>query len=81
MTHYAQALDASARFLAPRRGLAAQWVLTLVLALRVRRERRQLAALDDMQLADLGLTRTDAARESRRGLLDVPAERKSALYL
>lgn len=81
MTHYVQALDASARFLAPRRGAAAQWALELVLALRVRRERRQLAALDDAQLADLGLTRADAERESRRGLFDIPAHRKAALYL
>jgi len=81
MTHYVQALDASARFSAPRRGLAGQMVLTLVLALRVRRERRQLAALNDAQLADLGLTRADAQRESRRGLFDIPAQRKAALYL
>jgi len=81
MSHYAQALNASARFLDHRPGALARLALMVVLALRVRRERRQLAALDDAQLADLGLTRADAERESRRGLLDIPAHRKGSLYL
>ena len=81
MAYYAQTLDASARFLAHRPGALARLALTVVLALRVRRERRQLAVLDDARLADLGLTRADAERESRRGLLDIPAHRKGSLYL
>ena len=36
------------------------------------RQRRHLAALDDAALCDIGLTRTEALREARRPLWDVP---------
>ena len=37
-----------------------------------RRERAQLADLDDAMLADIGLTREEALAEARRPLWDVP---------
>jgi uncharacterized protein YjiS (DUF1127 family) len=45
------------------------------LALKVRRERRELAALDDRMLADIGLSRSLVHEESARDLLDLPPER------
>ena len=44
--------------------------------LQVRRERRQLAALDDTILKDLGLSRGDVERETQRWSWDLPARRK-----
>lgn len=38
-------------------------------------QRRQLALLDDSALQDLGLTRADALRESRRSFRDDPLAR------
>nr|WP_245398735.1 DUF1127 domain-containing protein [Oceaniglobus trochenteri] len=37
-------------------------------------QRRQLRQMDDAQLRDLGLTRAEAERESRRPAWDVPAK-------
>ncbi|MCR8726761.1 DUF1127 domain-containing protein [Frigidibacter sp. ROC022] len=45
----------------------------VVLAFRVWKERRQLAALDAHRLQDLGLTHMDAEAEATRPLWDVPA--------
>ena len=81
MTQYIHTLNASEHFSAIRPASLSGWARLILLALRVRRERRQLAALDDARLADLGLTRADAERESRRSLLDIPAHRKGSLYL
>lgn len=39
----------------------------------LRRQRRDLATLDDHMLRDVGLTRQDAQRESGRPIWDVPA--------
>ena len=39
-------------------------------ALIVARQRRQLAELDDLQLADIGITRKDAEREANRAFWD-----------
>ncbi|MDA8747920.1 DUF1127 domain-containing protein [Litoreibacter sp.] len=36
------------------------------------RQRRALAALDDTQLLDLGLTRDEALREANRSIWDAP---------
>jgi uncharacterized protein YjiS (DUF1127 family) len=41
-------------------------------ALAVRRERRALLSLDERMLADIGLSRADAYRESHRSFMDVP---------
>lgn len=38
----------------------------------LRRQRRQLAALDDYALLDLGLTRSEAETEANRPLWDSP---------
>jgi uncharacterized protein YjiS (DUF1127 family) len=61
-----------------RAGLDARLVHLLKrveLVLSVRRERRMLSALDDRELADLGLGRCDAEREAGRGLFDLPQDR------
>ena len=39
----------------------------------IRRQRAALGRLDDCRLADLGITRAEAAREARRRAWDVPA--------
>lgn len=60
----------------------ARWAIWyLKLALQVRRERQMLAALDDAQLTDIGLTRIEADVEASRDFLDVPYNRRSRLYL
>lgn len=53
----------------------------LILAARIRRERDQLAGLSNEQLRDIGVTRDGALRESDRAFLDIPAHRKSRMYL
>ncbi len=53
-------------------GSLARFVL---LALRIRRERNQLADLSDDRLRDIGISRTDANREAARDLFDIPARR------
>ena len=47
----------------------------LGLALRVRRERRQLLALDDRALKDMGFDRGTAHREAARPFWDLPSDR------
>ncbi|MFM9943313.1 MAG: DUF1127 domain-containing protein [Hyphomicrobiaceae bacterium] len=47
----------------------------LDLVLKVRRERRELAALDDRMLADIGLSRSLVHAETARDLLDLPRDR------
>ena len=46
-----------------------------ILALRIRRERNQLANLSDAQLTDIGVDREAALRESTRRFDDIPAHR------
>lgn len=41
-------------------------------ALDVARQRRRLLALDERMLKDIGLSRSDAEREARRGFWDIP---------
>lgn len=77
-------LSMTATALAERIGLRrwSRWIIRyLGLARQVRRERRMLAALDERQLDDIGLTRTDADTEASRDFLDVPYNRRSRLYL
>ncbi len=45
----------------------------LIAALAAHRQRQFLARLDDRTLADIGLTRNDAIRESERPMWDIPA--------
>lgn len=52
-----------------------QLLTRLILALRIRRERDQLAKLSDAQLADIGVDREAAMKESERGLTDIPEHR------
>ncbi len=46
------------------------WLFTLP---AVRRQRRQLANLDEAALRDLGLTKAEVAHEVNRSIWDVPA--------
>lgn len=48
----------------------------VLLALRIRRERNQLAALSDDRLRDIGVHRNHANREAARELFDIPASRR-----
>ena len=63
------------------------WLVRAALALRrlrtdaalaasVYRERRRLAQLDDHALRDIGPSKLDAERESRRPIWDLPGERR-----
>lgn len=47
----------------------------VILALRIRRERNQLANLSDAQLSDIGIDRAEAHKESVRRLDDIPSHR------
>ena len=49
---------------------------SVVMALNARSQRRKLASLDDAALADIGLSRAQAAAESGRPLWDVPVDRR-----
>ena len=46
---------------------------TPLVMLRLARQRRDLARLDDHQLSDIGLTRAEAQAETRRRFWDVPS--------
>jgi uncharacterized protein YjiS (DUF1127 family) len=50
----------------------------VAVAIRVRRERRALAGLDERSLKDIGYTQSAAWAEAQRRLWDVPAERLRA---
>ena len=52
---------------------ARDWAAEESLRRQIRRERRQLLAMSDAMLADLGITRAEAEAEARRE--DIPAER------
>lgn len=56
-------------------GKLANAVLWVERAFRTARERRQLMALDERGLKDIGLSRADAHREWSRPLWDLPPER------
>ncbi len=44
--------------------------------LNVARQRRQLLALDERKLKDVGISRTDAIREANRQFWDIPEHQK-----
>lgn len=50
-----------------------RFVQTIALAVIAQHQRRALADLDAGRLADIGVTRAEALRESRRRVWDVPA--------
>lgn len=50
-------------------------IVSFELALRVRRERRLLATLDERALKDIGFNRGDACAEAARSFWDVPVDR------
>ena len=50
-------------------------IVSFELALRVRRERRLLASLDERTLKDIGFNRGDAGAEAGRSFWDVPVDR------
>lgn len=58
---------------APARARGAFDLSTLFRLGALARQRRALARLDDSALADMGLTRTEAAQEAARPVWDVPA--------
>jgi uncharacterized protein YjiS (DUF1127 family) len=63
--------------LTPGRVLSQTWrgLLALELALKVRRERRDLASLDERALKDIGFSSGEAFAEAGRSFWDVPADR------
>ena len=50
-------------------------IVSFELALRVRRERRLLASLDEHALKDMGFNRGEASAEAGRSFWDVPVDR------
>ena len=81
MTTYAFQQNGLERFVQNKPGLLAAGLRYMVLALRIRRERNQLAAMSDDQLKDLGISRAEANIETTRDLLDIPEHRKAGIYL
>jgi len=47
--------------------------------LDVARQRKQLLALDESALKDIGISRTDALREANRDFWDIPEDLKPSL--
>ncbi len=72
------ALSPRSPFAAPRAQIWPRWRKALSLVMAVARERHALAALDDRLLADIGVSRRMAVRESARDILDVPLHRSPA---
>ncbi|MCA0203347.1 MAG: DUF1127 domain-containing protein [Proteobacteria bacterium] len=58
---------------AARRPVLRRVLKALATARALRRQRIDLAALDDQMLADIGITREQAQREARRPLWDAPS--------
>jgi len=48
-------------------------------SLDVARQRKQLLALDESALKDIGISRTDALREANRDFWDIPEDLKPSL--
>lgn len=68
-----------------RTGVIGPWLIDLwrffLLKWQIRRERLDLAALSDHELADIGITREAAEIEANREFDDVPQHRKTMLNL
>jgi uncharacterized protein YjiS (DUF1127 family) len=56
-------------------GRVSSLVLTVEVAMQVRRERRALGTLSNAALKDLGLNKATAQREAERSFWDVPVDR------
>lgn len=56
-------------------GIADRALTAVRAAWQIRRERHQLARLDEFALKDIGLSRADACGEADRPLWDVPVDR------
>ncbi|MFT5510571.1 MAG: hypothetical protein ACI89J_003667 [Hyphomicrobiaceae bacterium] len=56
-----------------------KFVKVMRLAWQVRRERNQLAQLSRDELAEMGIHPNHAAREAKRGLMDLPKSRLNRL--
>lgn len=81
ITYIVNDLSASARFAHTRPWTVAGLIRLFVAAIRIRRERRMMAALTTEQLDDLGLSRSQVEAESRCGYLDISEPRKNGLDL
>lgn len=79
MSNLSIALERMAFTLERRPSRLLRILAEIVLALRIRRERNQLANLSDAQLSDIGIDRAAALRESSRRLDDIPAHRRTDL--
>jgi len=75
MAHVAFPLTAASGAAAGFKGLFSRVFLRLELALQVRRERRELQALGDAGLKDIGLSRSHVFAEAHRSFWDLPVDR------
>lgn len=75
MAHIAFPLSASGNATAGFAGWISRAVLTIELAMQVRKERRALRQLGDAGLKDIGLSRADVDAELHRSFWDVPVDR------
>ena len=60
------------------RGLFLDWVKNLQIQAAIRAERRQLAAMTEAELKDIGLSREQALAEAAR--TDIPQQRLAMLF-
>ena len=75
MAHIAFPLSTSGNATAGFAGWISRAVLTIELAMQVRKERRALRQLGDAGLKDIGLSRADVDAELHRSFWDVPVDR------
>jgi len=75
MAHVAFPFTAASGAAAGFKSLFSQVFLRLELILQVRKERRQLQALGDAGLKDIGLNRSDVFAEAHRSFWDLPVDR------
>lgn len=75
MSSFSMAFERVEGVLERRPSRLLNFLTKVVLALRIRRERNQLANLSDAQLSDIGIDRAEAHKESVRRLDDIPGHR------
>ena len=75
MAHIAFPLSTSGSATAGFAGWISRAVLSIELAMQVRKERRALRQLGDAGLKDIGLSRADVDAELHRSFWDVPVDR------